>query len=265
MTTTAFERLRAADPLAGGVPASEEWRDAVLARIAAERDPVPPPGRRQRGRLVLVAAGIFALLAIPSYGIARDVIEWVRGEPAPQAIVEEFESYAPQLGYQPDAGGAILVAVEGNDVRLYSTNNNKGSYCLVLRAPGRPSGDGGTCIRPDYVAEPLIAGILGSARGGDPSTQVLFIGGRSDHPGARSISFTDVDGEQITRPIGFDGYFVASARVRGLGCEAGDWRPTFVVLDANGTEVARAAITLLFSHPAPGVCSSTGPHPPSVR
>lgn len=265
MSTRAFDRLRAADPVAAGQHVSQEWREELLARIAAEPAPAPRKRGRPRARLVLVAVAVLALLALPSYGVARDVIEWVRGEPAPQAVVQEFESYAPQLGYQPDAGGAILVAVEGNDVRLYSTKNDKGSYCLVLRVPERPAGDGGTCIQPAWAAEPLIAGILGSARSGDPSTQVLFIGGRSDHPGARSISFADPDAERITRPIGFDGYFVASVRVSGSSCAAGDWRPTFVVRDAGGGELARAEVTLAFSHPSPGVCSSIPPHPPSVR
>jgi hypothetical protein len=212
---------------------------------------------------VLVAVVALALLAVPSFGVARDVIDWVRGEPAPQSVVDEFGTYAPQLGYQPDSGGAVLVAVDEGDVRLYSTKNDKGSYCLLLRAPGRPSGDGGTCIQPKWAAEPLIAGTLGSAAGDDDSS-TQFIGGRSDHPAARSIRFTDPEGRTISRPIGFDGFFVASVRVPWSVCGAGDWRPTFIVLDANGDEVARAPITLLFSYPSKGVCGSVPPHPPSV-
>ena len=261
-------RFAAANPCPAGTASSavsRAWRDELLERIAAEPPAAPrSPPLFQRRRLVLVAAAALALLAAPSYGIAREVIEWVQGEPAPRSVVQEFDSYAPQLGYRPDAGGAILIAVEGGDVRLYSTKNDKGSYCLVLRAPGRPSGDGGTCIKPAWAAAPLIAGMLGStADDGDSSTK--FIGGRSDHPDARSIRFADPAGRAISRPIGFDGFFVASVDVPRSACGAGDWRPEFVVLDARGEEVARAEITLLFSHPSPGVCSWVPPHPPSVR
>jgi hypothetical protein len=206
-----------------------------------------------------------ALLAVPSYGLARDVIEWVRGEPAPQSVVDEFGTYAPQLGYQPDAGGAVLVAVDQGYVRLYSTENDKGSYCLLLRAPGRPSGDGGTCIQPNWAAEPLIAGILGSIPAGDDSS-TKFVAGRSDHPDASEIRFADPNGRMISRPIGFDGFFVASVDVPWSACLGGDdWRPTFVVLDRSGNEVASAAISLLFSHHSQGVCSFSPPHPPSVK
>ncbi len=264
----AFARLTVANPLPPGTlanPAPEEWRAELLGRIAAENAPATHPRRRarRRTRLVLAAVAALALLAVPSYGVARDVIDWVRGEPAPKSVVDEFGTYAPELGYQPDSGGAVLVAVDEGDVRLYSTKNDKGSYCLLLRAPGRPSGDGGTCIQPKWAAEPLIAGTLG-ATGGDDESSTHFIGGRSDHPDARSIRFADPDGHTISRPIGFDGFFVASVRVPRSACGAGDWRPTFVVLDANGDEVAKAAITLLFSYPAQRVCSFVPPHPPSV-
>lgn len=262
----AFARLSAANPLPLGTqPAPQEWRAELLGRIAAEDAPATHPRRRARRRKRLVLAGVaaLALLAIPSYGVARDMIDWVRGEPAPQSVVDEFGTYAAQLGYQPDSGGAVLVAVDEGHVRLYSTKNDKGSYCLLLRAPGRPSGDGGTCIQPTWAAEPLIAGTLGSSAGDDDSS-TQFIGGRTDHPAARSIRFTDPDGQTISRPIGFDGFFVVSVRVPRSACGAGDWRPTFVVLDATGDVVARAAITLLFSYPAQRVCSFVPPHPPSV-
>lgn len=263
----AFARLSAANPLPSGAQTNrvpQGWRAELLERIGAEAPPARARKRaRPRTRLVLIVIAVVALLAVPSYGVARDVIAWVRGEPAPQSVVDEFGTYAPQLGYQPDSGGAVLVAVDEGAVRLYSTKNDKGSYCLLLRAPGRPSGDGGTCIRPEWAAEPLIAGTLG-ATGGDDESSTQFIGGRSDHPDARSVRFTDPDGHPISRPIGFDGFFVAAVQVPRSACGAGDWRPTFVVLDENGDEVARAPITLLFSYPTQRVCSFVPPHPPSV-
>lgn len=265
MTTAALDRLRDANPVPGPVDAPEEWRDELFRRL----DAVAPAGSRERRRrsgrrLLLAAAAAAALLAVPSYGIARTVVEWVRGEPAPQTVKDEFESYAPQLGYRPDASGAILVAVDGDDVRLYSTPNDKGSYCLVLTAPGRPTGDGGTCIRPAWAAAPLIAGTLG-ATAGDEAASTQFIAGRATSPNATSIEFAGPSGETIRRPIGFDGFFVASVRVPRAACGAGDWRPTFVVRDPAGDEVERADITLLFSSPAKGVCGFVPPHPPQVR
>jgi hypothetical protein len=261
MSMTALDRLRSADPFATGVAAPEEWRDELLARIGAE--PLPTARRSRRAPLVLVAAAILVLLAIPSYGVARDVIQWVRGEPAPPGVVEEFDRYTPQLGYQPDPGGAVLVAVEG-DVRLYSTKNDKGSYCLVLTAPGRPTGDGGTCINPDWAKEPLIAGGLGTAHNEERSwTQ--FVGGRSDHPSAHSISFADPAGEPMKLAVGFDGFFVGAVPISSTTCVGGDWRPAMSVLDAKGNEVARAEITLLFSDPEHGVCGFSPPHPPDIR
>ena len=256
-----LERLLPLHDLSGS-----DWNE-VLRRL--ERPPFrrarSRPWRQGPARLVLVAVIALALLAAPAYGVARDVIDWVRGEPAPQAVVDEFGSYTPQLGYQPDADGAVLVGVEGQGVRLYSTKNDKGGFCLVLKAPGRPSGDGGTCIQPAWTAEPLIAGTLGSSAG-DRNSSTHFIAGRSDHPGARSIRFADLAGRTISRPIGFDGFFIASVDVPRSACGGGDdWRPTFVVLDASGSEVARAAITLLYSYPAQRVCRFVPPHPPFVK
>lgn len=265
MTTANLDRLRAANPVAGAVDVPAAWREELFDRLAS----IPPPDARRRqrrshGRLLLVAAAVVALLAAPSYGVARTMIEWVRGEPAPPAVVNEFESYAPQLGYQPDRDGAILVALEGKDVRLYSTKNDKGSYCLVLTAPGGPRGDGGTCIQPAWAAEPLIAGTLGTAGGGNAaSTQ--FIAGRTTDREVRTVEFADPAGTPIVRPIGYDGFFVAAVRVPWAACGAGDWRPAFVLRDAAGEEVGRADITLLFSHPGKGVCGFVPPHPPHVK
>lgn len=265
----ALARLVAANPVPPGAASraiAPQWRDELLRQIAAEPMPAPraPTFFGRRLRVVVAAMIIVALLAVPSYGLARDVIEWVRGEPAPRSVVKDFESYAPQLGFQPDADGAVLVAVENGDVRLYSTKNDKGSYCLVLSAPGRPSGDGGTCIKPAWANEPLIAGTLG-ATAGDVNASTHFIGGRSNHPRARSVRFTDPDGGVISRPIGFDGFFVASVRVPRSACGSGDWRTTVTVQDESGHEVARAAITLMFSSPSQGVCGFIPPHPPSVK
>lgn len=269
MTTSprrAFARLSAANPVPTPGDLPQEWRERLLDRIDAEVPSRLPDGTRRRAgaRLVFVALAVIGLLSLPSYGVARDVIAWVRGEPAPQAVVEDFGSYAPQLGFRPDARSAILVAVDEGGVRLYATTNDRGSYCLMLAAPERPSGDGGTCIEPRWAAEPLIAGTLGATAGDETWTH--FVAGRSAHPGADTIVFSDPAGRPITVPVGFDGFFVAAVQVSRSACGGSDWRPTFVVLDRSGNELARAAITLLFSRSSvPGVCSSGPPHPPSVR
>lgn len=238
-------------------------------RLLAIADAVAETQQRARSRptraRVLAAAAVLllALLAVPSYGVARDVIDWVRGEPAPEAVVEDFASHAPQLGSRPNAGAAVLVAVDGT-ARLYSTADNRGGYCLVLTAPGRPSGDGGTCIRPEWAEAPLIAGLVGTT-GGDDEASVHFIAGRSRHAAAATIHFAGPGGAELVRPVGHDGFFVAAVRVPRSACGAGDWRPTFTVLDGRGQELARAAITLLFSRSSEGVCMSVPPHPPSIR
>ena len=76
---------------------------------------------------------------MPTTAVAATATGWLTGSPAPQSVVSDFGTYAPQLGFDPEPGRAVLVAQDG-DVILYATTNKQGSYCLVTSAPWkRPS------------------------------------------------------------------------------------------------------------------------------
>ena len=186
----------------------------------------------------------------------RAVTLAVQSRSAPPAVVSDFRSYTPQLGFHPDPGAAVLVAEDG-DVSLYATTNAEGSYCFVVSAPWkRPETlpDGGTCIPPDTAAAPLIVGVVGAAH------TTLLVGGRADVRGASAIRFAGPDGRLVTRPIGSSGFFVAAVRSSVVACSKGDWRPAFVVPDASGRELTHATIGLIRAAAAPGVCILSGLH-----
>ena len=169
--------------------------------------------------------------------------------------VSDFASYTPQLGFHPEAGRAVLVAEDG-DVILYATTNREGTYCLVVSAPWkRPETlpDGGTCIPAAQAAAPLIAGFGGASR------DTVVIAGRADARGAHAIRFAGPDRRLLTRPIGSSGFFVAAVPISGSPCANGDWKPTFVVLDAGGRELTHATIGLARAA-AQGVCALGGRH-----
>jgi hypothetical protein len=252
---SALARLAAANPVPDRrvralVP--QRWSEEVLTTVVSE--PVVATRRPSLLRWLILAAAVLALLTAPTYAIARGLIDgWLSGEPAPPSVVENFESYTPQLGFQPDPGHAVLVA-EDEDAGLYATTNDKGSFCLAAGAP-----DGGTCISPKSAQAPLIAGIMSD----DPSrhrvSERLLVAGRVDNAEARTIRFTDPDGNVFTRTIGSSGFFIAAVPMHGSPCPKGAWKPTFTALGAKGEELVRATITLV--HAAAGVCSWTPPHP----
>lgn len=205
------------------------------------------------GRFAVVA--ILAALLLIGTAIAATA-DWLTGEPAPKSVVTDFGSYAPQLGFDPEPGRAVLVA-EDDDITLYATTNKQGSYCLITSAPWkRPAKlpDGGTCISRSFAAAPVVAGLVGS------SGSRYLIAGRTTDANARAIKFTDPSGESITRRIGSSGFFVASVIVEGELCPDGGWKPVFIVLSADGSELSRASITLGQSRSA-GACSLAAPHP----
>lgn len=193
-----------------------------------------------------------ALLAAPAYAIGR-VVGWVGGDPAPPSIVQNFGSYTPQLGFNPEPGKAVRVAADGS-AALYATPNAQGSYCVATDTP-----DGGICIQPKVAAEPLIAGIM-------PNKQML-VAGRVRDPRAVEISFTDPDGLRVTRGLGVGGFFLASLGTTALPgadrpypCKDGTWRSAFRALNSDGQELVSALITLA-SVPVPGGCGwANGPH-----
>jgi hypothetical protein len=256
---SALKHLTAANPVPDqrvGELVPAQWSEQVLIRIRSE--PIATTGRRSRRRWLIVAVAVFALLIAPTYAIARELIDgWLSGEPAPQSVVKNFESYTPQLGFYPDPSRAVLVATD-RDVSLYATTNDKGSFCLAITG----ARDGGTCIAPASAQAPLIAGMVSGAPSGSSVGERLLIAGRVDNPEARTIRFTDPDGDVVTRAIGSSGFFIAAVPIHDSPCANGDWTPTFESLGANGEELVRATIVLARGGPGQApLCSWTTPHP----
>jgi hypothetical protein len=249
--TSLWSRARAGD-------ADAARKEHLLAELSREQ-----PGfwflrflSRRRGA-VLVLAGALVVMGTA----ASATVTWLTGRPAPPAVARDFGTYAPQLGFHPQPGHAVLVA-EDSDISLYATTNDEGSYCLIVSAPWkRPATlpDGGTCIPRAQAAAPLIAGLVGASSPPGEERSTYLIAGRTDTPRAHTIRFTDRNGEPIARQLGSSGFFVASVHVAESACTSGDWRPTFIVLGANGEELTRATITLSRSL-GRGVCQFTPPH-----
>jgi hypothetical protein len=214
-------------------------------------------GPRRRVAALALALGLLVI----GTAVAATT-DWLSGSPAPKSVVSDFGSYAPQLGFNPEPGRAVLVAQDG-DISLYATTNKQGSYCLIASAPWkRPSKlpDGGTCIPPGQAAAPLVAGLVG-ASGSPGGQQTYLIAGRTTDPEARTIRFSDPTGTPITRTIGSSGFFIATVRTEKSACANGDWRPTFSQLGANGEQHASIAVTLGSAPSAsPGVCVFAAPH-----
>jgi hypothetical protein len=246
-------------------PESEgDWQEVVRRTGIPTAATSSSKASARRGRLLILAALVIAVLAGPTYGIGRAFISgWLSGEPAPQSVIDNFTSYAPQLGFQPEPGKAVLVASD-RGFSLYATPNDRASYCVATSTP-----DGGICIQPSTASAPLIAGIMP----GDPTRidarGTTLVAGRVDAPGAVAITFTDPDGAVITRPLGSSGFFLAAlsageaeSGTRPYPCKNGDWAPTFRALSATGEEVASAQITLARAPSASGVlCGwANGPH-----
>jgi hypothetical protein len=203
----------------------------------------------------LVAAAVAA-------GITVAATNWPLGEPAPPAVVNDFRSYATQLGFNPHAGRARLVAA-ADEIALYATTTRQGTYCTVVATPwrgGKTMGDGGTCASRETAAEPIAAGIRDSSRIDGDGNMTHAIVGRVLDPAARSVRFADPKGRVIETRIGEDGFFVAGLEVEH--CPDQDWTPTFTASDGD-TEIARADILLVKVYPKLGGCGfPVGPHGP---
>jgi len=254
----ALARLSAANPvpeLRVHTMVDRASRDALLARILREpvREAESRPEARSRTRLALLAAAIVALVAGPAYALEGRIAGWLGGEPAPPSVVENFNSYARQLRFDPEPGKAVLVAEE-SDVRLYATTNEQATYCIALSTRF----DGGMCVSPAIAAAPTVAGVLGDAppRGHE---QRLVLVGRIQDSRVRTVRFAAPGGGAITRSVGVGGFFVATVPADGViaACAADGWTPTFSFAGADGRVVNEAAITVAVgSGPGGGrVCS----------
>jgi hypothetical protein len=239
-------------------------KEHLLAEVQSSQKRPGAPWMRgwvhPRRRVAAIALAL-GLLTIGT-GVAATTTDWLTGSPAPESVVSDFGSYAPQLGFSPEPNRAVLVA-EDSDIILYATTNKEGSYCLLASAPWkRPSelGEGGICIPPALGAAPLVAGLVG-ARSSPDGAQTYLIAGRTTDPDARSIRFDDPTGAPIRRAIGSSGFFIAAVRTHESACVNGDWKPTFSMLGADGTERGKATITLGSAPSAsPGVCVFAPPH-----
>lgn len=201
--------------------------------------------RRRLHRIVLVAAALAAVLVVTGAAVAET--GWLVGSPAPPRVKADFGSYAPQLGFNPKPGHAVLVASDG-PYQLYATTNKQGTYCVLVSAPWKrpgPKGEGGDCLSARITSARFWAGTGGMAFGSGGDTQVVF-DGRTTDPAAASVRFATPDGRTITAPIGSGGFFIAGTGVHADPCRP--WAPKFVFLDSGGNEVGET------SHEALGAC-----------
>jgi hypothetical protein len=239
-----FQTVREADPLpAAGV--GEPPQELLQRVLSARAEPKPARPLQGRRRLVLVAAmlalgGAVAGLAIAGTG-------WLTGEPAPPAVVTNFEVYTPQLGFHPNPGSAVRVAEDGA-ISLYATTNKEGTYCLDVTSPWKSAQtlDGGTCVPAAIASGHLIAGVMGGSANGQAGGQTtLVVGGRIDDSAARTIRFTGPDRRVISRPVGSSGFFIAAVSAPAQLCANGNWTSTFTAFDAKGKELAQETIPLV--------------------
>ena len=197
--------------------------------------------RARRRRTVISLAVVVVGIVTGSLAIAATSAGWLTGEPAPPTVVEGFRQYTPQLGFHPQAGKAQFVAQDG-PIKLYATANREGGICYLVDEPWKPAnaGDGGTCASRERAAVPISAGGLGA------SADVQVIGGRVADDRATAVSFSTPTGDQIVRPLGAGGFYVAQVPWSGP-CPSQDWNPLFVALGPEGERLAEARILLMRS------------------
>ncbi len=160
---------------------------------------------RRRHRIALVTsamavAGIIVGTAIAATG-------WLVGSPAPKSVKSDFGSYAPQLGFNPEPGKAVLVATD-SPYKLYVTTNKQGGYCTLTSAPWKrpgPHGEGGDCISRRQASVPLLVGMGGAAAAPNGGTRLVFIG-RTRQRDASHVRFAAPEGKTITATVGRSGF-----------------------------------------------------------
>ena len=203
--------------------------------------------RRHRVALVtsaLAVAGIIVGTAIAATG-------WLVGSPAPKSVKSDFGSYAPQLGFNPEPGKAVLVARHG-PYKMYVTPDKQGGYCTLVATPEYhpgPSGSGGDCGTRQQAAVSFLAGPVGPGVPMHNGGVRVVVAGRTRNKAAARVRFTTPDGKTATAPIGTSGFFITDITSKrqlfnGLQLPTSHapkplchWTTTFVLLDSSGRQL----------------------------
>ena len=223
--------------------------------------------RERRRRRFVLTSGVVVLGAV-IVGTAIAATGWLVGSPAPPSVKSDFGSYAPQLGFNPQPGKAVLVASSGA-YQLYATTNKQGGYCVLVSAPWKrpgPHGEGGDCSSRQQASVAFWAGIGGMAGAPHGGTRVV-IDGRTRHRNAANVRFTAPEGKTITASVGRSGFFIVGYTIRrpvnstvisGFVPGICRWTSTFTALDATAREIGQKTLTF-----GPRICMR--PPQPVVR
>jgi hypothetical protein len=204
---------------------------------------------RRRHRIALVTsalavAGIIVGTAIAATG-------WLVGSPAPKSVKSDFGSYAPQLGFNPEPGKAVLVAHDG-PYKMYVTPDKQGGYCTLVATPQYhpgPHGSGGDCGTRRQAAVSFLAGPVGPGVPMRNGGVRLVVAGRTRNRAVARIRFTTPDGKPATAPIGTSGFFITDITSKKqlftglLPNSVCDWTSTFVLLDGSGRQLTQKTLT----------------------
>jgi hypothetical protein len=219
---------------------------ALKHHLIAEVTHVARPGEKLVGRWSSSRRRAFALsIALALLGVGTAVAAtsgWLSGSPAPQSVVADFGSYTPQLGFNPDPGGAVQVASDG-DAILYATTNSQGSYCVVASLPWkRPSQnpDGGSCVNERTARQDVVAGVVGGSKTDADGNLTLAVAGRISTPHATSIEITLPDASTRNLLLGPSGFFVLMFPTQL--CH--NWSATITALDVQGRRLTASTIVL---------------------
>jgi len=224
--------------------------------------------RDRRRRRFLLGTGALAVAAV-IVGTAVAATGWLVGSPAPPSVKSDFGSYAPQLGFNPEPGKAVLVASDGA-YKLYATPDKQGGFCTLLSTPWYhpgPHGSGGDCVARKEASVSFWAGPYGAGHAVHGGTR-LVVAGRTRNRAAARVRFSYPDGKTADASIGRSGFFIAPITIDHpifTGLLPGGicrWSSTFVVLDPNGQVVARKTLTfgppVCFHSPNPVVTAKAG-------
>jgi hypothetical protein len=206
--------------------------------------------RDRRRRRFVLASSVLALGAV-IVGTAIAATGWLVGSPAPPSVKSDFGSYAPQLGFNPEPGKAVLVAHDG-PYKMYVTPDKQGGYCTLVATPHYhpgPHGSGGDCGTRQQAAVPFLAGPYGSGVPMRNGGVRLVVAGRTRNKAAARVRFTTPDGKAATASIGTSGFFITditskkqlfTGLVPNSVCH---WTSTFVLLDGKGRQLVQKTLT----------------------